>query len=265
MKFTACSEFSPEEENLNRELNALFAQWCDHLGQSGFWDHHDIDHFVTDGIFPGYLAQRLKILFIGKENLFIAGQNFIDVFYPAIHGKIIGGNSINRHTFFRRMLRVAYGLIHDCPDWNDIPSASEIADVFGRGGGISFAFMNLAKVSHEYGGKPGGEADVPAVMDFVKRSSAFGKNFFQQEMEIIRPDGIITMDLEEYLCAMGDVARIGSASEGVDIWRTNLRGRDIPLINLRHFANFTKSEAKGFYGPLCLVLRNWERKKESRA
>lgn len=100
MKTTSLAIFSEEEHTLNKNLDALFREWSDFLLSIGFWEKYDIDYFVTDGIFPGYLAQRFKILFIGKESLDIAGQSYIDILYNAIHEKQIGGTFVNRSSFF---------------------------------------------------------------------------------------------------------------------------------------------------------------------
>lgn len=56
MKTTSLAFFSEEEHTLNKNLDALFREWSDFLLSIGFWEKYDIDYFVTDGIFPGYLA-----------------------------------------------------------------------------------------------------------------------------------------------------------------------------------------------------------------
>ena len=258
MKTTRLANFSEKEHALNENLNALFRDWSDFLLSIGFWEKYDIDYFVTDGIFPGYLAQRFKVLFIGKESLDIAGQSYIDILYNAIHEKQIGGTFVNQSHFFRRMLKTAYGINHGLPEWEGIPDAAKLAETFGNDGGVSFAFMNLSKLSHEYLDNSSWQADMPTITEFVEQSSRSPRNFFREQMEIIHPDIVITMNLRASFPSLGDIRILDETIPDIEVCSIALGEREVPLFNTWHFAAM-KSDAEHFYAPLCAAIKKYVR------
>jgi len=133
----------PESESARRQaLLDLFAEWEAALGAS-LPPHqaHFADTFVRDGFYPHYFSQPLKILFIGRESLGIAGCDYLDVLLSSYReNKYVGKQHLNIHRFHSRLLYVAYGLLNDHVRWEDIPPADEIGDTFATPEGISFAF-----------------------------------------------------------------------------------------------------------------------------
>ena len=254
MKMTSLDGFSTQEIALNDRLNALFQDWHDALKRRGVWDKYDSESFVTDGIYPGYLSQKKKILFIAKEALDIAGQSYIDIFYHAIRMKSVGDKPINRHGFYRKLLKIAYGLTHGCPDWEEIPPASVLAEDFGSERGLSFAFMNVSKLSHEYADNASWTADASMIDDFARESAATGERFFHKQMEIMAPDSIITMNIAPYYPFMGDIV-LKEALPNVEIYSMNLGAMNIPVFDCWHFAA-PKSDRDRYYEPLCSA---WKR------
>ena len=257
MRYAADSGFSEGEKAVNRQLNCLFDQWSKELGR--LWDGYNADYFVTDGFFPAYHQQRPRVLFIGREVLDIMGQSYINIFLQAFKQNLVGGKtlnkSLNRHSFYRRIFKITYGLTHGCPDWKDIPPASVMADTFGTPEGISFAFMNLSKLSHEYADNPAWKADMTLMDSFVQKTSECGQNYFQREIEILDPDIIITMNLEQWLSALGTIHQRESLSPDVAMYALELPKRAIPLLDCWHFSAI-KRDLDNFYRPVCEACKH---------
>ncbi len=135
------------EQKLHAELSSLLSEWkkivCTEQSYS--------ELFVEDGFYPFYTQQPVKILFVGREALGMAGLNYVDVLFDAYKNKTVGEKSLDEYKFHRLLFSIAYGIIRRETDWKKIPYASELADNFGTQGGISFAFMNLSKFSNESG------------------------------------------------------------------------------------------------------------------
>ena len=254
MQYTSCHDFSEEEMTINTKLNSLFNQWSKALAQT--WDGYNELYFVTDGLFPAYSRQHPKILFVGRETLDIMGQSYIDIFLPAIRNKWVGGKHLERHPFFRRMLKITYGLTHNCLAWKDIPSAKVIADTFATPNGVSFAFMNLSKLSHEYADNPSWQADWSNINRFVEKTLECRQNYFQQEIEILDPDIIVTMNLEPFLSAFGDIS-LQESIPSANIYTLHLQSRCIPVFDCWHFACFNKPDNEGFYLPICEAYKHF--------
>lgn len=255
MIYTTLSNFSSEEEIINDQLNYLFSQWDKALDEKKFWEKYNREYFVTDGIFPGYLAQPQKILFMGREVLDIAGLNYIDVFFRAIKENSVGNRNLNQHAFYRRLLKISFGLLHNCIPWKNIPLASEIADTFGEVNGTSFAFMNVSKLSHQYDDINSWQADYSTIEQFLKESSC-PHNFFSEQIQIIDPEIIITMNIENYYQYLGSINYYASIPD-LNIYYMKLEKRIIPIFNTWHFSAI-KSDYDRFYGPLCEGLKKWK-------
>ena len=86
--------------------------------------------YVSDGFYPYYTHQKIKILFIGKESLELAGCDYIEELFKAIKLGKIGDKTLNKHKFHSLMLYVVYGLQHNGLDYKNIPYATEISKNF---------------------------------------------------------------------------------------------------------------------------------------
>lgn len=148
--------------------------------------------YVNDGFYPFYTKQNKKILFIGQESLDIPGENYIETLFNAYHKGIIGEYPLNsiQNTFHSLILYVAWGLLHNCPNYKDIPEDTDIAKDFATETGISFAFMNLSKFTNVKTSK----ADTRLINKFLEISSQYdGSNLMAEEIRIIDPNLIISM------------------------------------------------------------------------
>ena len=209
---------------------------------------------VFDGFYPYYFSQKKRILFIGREALGLAGLNYLEVLYKCYHKeKRIGGQPLNKHKFHARMLRIAYGIVNDKPLWKDIPYASTIGDTFGTANGLSFAFMNISKLSNER--ERGGWAANWNRINTAYRLSTEpeGRNFIREEIAILQPDIVITMRLNEKIDfkLLGQLNGVLHTSEKAKSFWLDCNGHRALLIDTWHFSAPRKKADKDFYIPIC--------------
>ena len=74
--------FTEEEKKINVRLGALYNDWSNELKK--VWKDYNDTEFEEFGIFPNYLSQNLKILFVGRESRGAGARNYIDILYNAI-------------------------------------------------------------------------------------------------------------------------------------------------------------------------------------
>ena len=206
---------------------------------------------VADGFYPYYFAQKVRILFIGREARDISGCNYIDVLFPAYHEKKrIGNQPLNKSKFHYRMLCIAYGILKGMPAWKDIPYATEIGDGFGTADGISFAFMNVSKLSKE---TEGWTSDW-GVINSAHALSTQSRNFNQEEIAILEPHVIITMHLGDRIGSFGALTPIQSSNQTRSFW-LEIGGHRALLIDTWHLSAPYKNDLRDFYDPICDAVR----------
>lgn len=237
----------PVEQKLHAELLSLLDEWkkivCTEQSSSNL--------FVEDGFYPFYTQQPVKILFIGREALGMAGLNYIDVLFEAYKANSVGGKSLDEYKFHRLLFYIAYGIIHCETDWKKIPYASELAANFGTQNGISFAFMNLSKFSNE---STSWEADNLLIDSFLQKSQKAKENFFNKEIELLSPDLIFTMNLEGRINFLGEITERKNGND-IDFMRLKAGSRQIPLFNTWHFASPNKSDYQHYYKPIVETMQ----------
>lgn len=235
--------FSEEERALNINLNRVFARLYDYLKGHSFVKQYTENDLVFDGIFPGYLRQSKKILFIGREAIGINGQNYIECLYDAYKFNSIGEKTLDSSSFHNRMYYITYGIENNFPDWESLSYASKMAEKFGLRDGISFAFMNLSKFSNESGNW---NVDWELVDSFL--NSIKNTKFLFEEISIINPDLIITMNLQDRLKNLGDIKEI-EYGEKICVYSLKVNNRDIYIFDTYHFSS-TKNSSEDFYSPI---------------
>ena len=176
---------------VKKKIDDLNDRWFAHIKD---FDMGLSSLYVRDGFYPYYTLQRLKILFIGRECLGLSGCDYINELYAAIKLGKVGGKSLDNYKFHALMLRIAYGLQHDFPDYQDIPTPTELSKSFATSEGVSYAFMNLSKLSNESGIW---KSDKALIDKFLSNSIMPQENYFAREIEILNPDLIISMNLNE--------------------------------------------------------------------
>lgn len=243
---TSKIKYPNSENQLLNNLNNLFENWLLYSNKVCFPYERTYSDMVLDGFYPYYTQQHCKILFIGRESLGLTGENYIDLMHYLYTSKqLIGEKTLNQNRFHSLMLRIAYGLNNDNCDWDKIPMATEIADSFATKDGVSFAFMNLSKLSNE---SDNWQVDWTLVDGFVDAFKNSTVNFFSQQIDVICPDIILTMNLESRLKALGEVTSL-EYGENASYYTLKTKNKEYLLVDLYHFSS-TKSQKNCFYNPI---------------
>lgn len=273
--------YSKTEQERMKALDKLFRDWKKVVGDpTWYW-------FIPDGFYPKYLSQTTRILYIARDSYDLYGdedengeRTYIEKFIRQyLAGRMDNnGNSnsvnINRNKFHKMLIQVAYGLINDFP-WSannpkakQVLSASEICEggkVFER---ATFAFMNLCKWSHENGeeadknkneNNKGWKTDWTAVKEFVEKSATKTRNFFLEEINLLDPNIIITLNLRPNLIAQwtGHLAKRVEIDENCCVYRLSSGDKERMIFDSWHFSTTRKSEERDIYNPLLKMTRKW--------
>lgn len=246
----------PESEIAPRKaLNDLFDEWQATMAAILPLDKADlIDYFVRDGFYPFYFSQPLKILFVGKECLDLAGCDYLEVLLKSYRtDKTVGDQHLNTHKFHSRLLYVAYGLLNGGPEWDDIPFADVIGDTFATPEGISCAFMNVSKFSNERE-ESGHWAANHSLMDFSVLASGIQRRFVEEQIAILKPDVVISMNLGPFLDNLG-TRESEIRSHDLNLSRLTSQGHSSVLVDAWHFSYTRVDSVKNIYHPIRESLR----------
>jgi len=239
------------------QLERLFSDWHRHFAaNASAFRKHKPEDMVFDGFYPHYFSQKKKILFIGWEPVGISGENYMDVLYHAYHTtKTISNRDLNNDKFHSRVLRIAFGIVNGMPKWDEIPSPREIGDMVGMAEGLSFASMNISKLSNDNESSRA-DGDVIAAAYTL---SIEGRNFIKEEVAILEPHVIITMNTDrmpDNLSSLGSSELIHKHASGVVAsWWQDVDGRRCLLIDTHHFSARFKDDVADFYDPICDGIR----------
>lgn len=238
----------PEAElSVLARLEKLFQEWDFHLAGNGI----PPEIIVHDGFYPYYTFQPVKILFIGREALGIEGWNYIDVLYEAYKDNHVGLRALNQCSFHTTMFYIAYSLNNNGATWQDTPYAEDLSADFASERGISFAFMNLSKLSNESESSSWLNKDL--VGRFMQASEREGQTFWNKEIEILSPDLIITTNFGDYgyLGCLGNVERqdvdlSDDIKRNVGVYMLHAGEKRIPLLDTWHFSAPRKSPERNY-------------------
>lgn len=243
------------EEECYKENDELFVEWFDVLRKSEIASLSNLANQITkDGFYPFFSKQKIKILYVGRDSYGMGGVNYLDVFFdiyrnvkhlcqPPIH--------INRHAFHSKMLRIAWAINNGFPSWQSIPDAATIGDTFGEENGLSFAFINIGKVRSE---DEFTHSHRESIWNFCAESAK--SNLIQRQIDIIEPDVIISMNLEDWgvFQYMGETKLI-EHSKDISVSELKTAQRTYHLLDCWHFSA-VKSHNLRFYEPISDALRN---------
>lgn len=230
--------FLPEDKKISSELGKLFEEWIRCLEEENYFSKTGLspDCFLTDGIFPGYSAQKIKILYIGRESYDLEGFHYIDKHYEWIKARSFNGKPLNQIAVWRKLLKFTWGILHEAP-WEAIPDAEELAATFAERDGFSFAIENVSKISRPWNGDV--NADWGIIQEFIKASQDAKKNFYGRETGIINPDLAISMNLSERVdeAVFGDsLEYVKNPNPDVALFNLGINGKIIPLLDTWHFS-----------------------------
>lgn len=257
--------FSKDEQRLAAELGALFNEWMALIKTKKAIEFADdkkfypaIDYFNTDGFYPGYLLNKIKVLFIGREGRYEAGKDRIQSDL-----KIWKENpDLCLNTpFWRRIFYILYGIKTDGKfSFDDIPTAINILNEMNRTGNYGFAFMNISKYAN--GSENGGSADYNLINQFLADSELDKRNFLHEEIEILNPDVIITMNLWngkidqselDKVFPLKDFSENLSKQKNISVYNFSLNGKNVKFLDMYHFSS-PKSDREDFYEPAMSAI-----------
>jgi len=254
MNFLPKIDYPDNEKPKLASLENLFREWHQHFTSTGLaLEKHRADDMVFDGFYPHYFSQKKRILFIGREARGISGDNYIDVLYPVYRGEKKQW-SLNASKFHSRMFYIAYGILNGMPEWKDIPYATKIGDTFGTASGLSFAFMNISKLSND---SERWQSDW-GVINAAHSLSTQGRSYNLEEVAILEPDIVITMGLKEKIVSLGKLTPIHASDLARFFWLDSGGHRSLLIDTKFHFSAFTKNDVSDFYTPICDGLRHSE-------
>ena len=263
--------YSQEERSLIDKLNTLFCKWNEALanyrkGNKDFAEKYPNDYreIVPDGFYPKYLSQKPKILFLGRESYTIEGCNYIDLFIDDYLVGKTGENqskSINSSAFHRRLIQVAYGLRNET-NWDDTLYAKEICTNKGTFEKVSFAFMNLSKLSNNLEKQETTRTDWNLVKASLEMSLNYDKNFILEEVKLLDPDVIVCMywgkDIIERI--FGKDSLKGDSEKDFE-YKLNIKGKDRLFLHSWHFSS-SKNEKECIHDPIVEAWKKFNKENE---
>lgn len=241
--------YPPNEKELKAKLDALQKCWAANLSSP-----QDSDDFCSDGFYPYYSHQKTKILFIGQESYGLYGGNYINEFYEVFRmGYMKNGNSINQSKFHRLAFYLAYGILHQFPAWKDVPYPDAHCDDIFSKNGISFAIMNISKISPHCGYRP-------TNWDDVMRSVRDGTNYIREEVKLLAPDIVITMSLmrnEKIRSALFDTCEtVDCTDPDVHVYQAINGDKKMLVLDAWHFSAW-KNELNCYYQPISNAISKY--------
>ena len=245
------------------ELQSLFDDWKAQVSTKPpivFQDdgkaYPPQDYFAADGFFPGYFEQKTKVLFVGRETRWISGSDFRDTSY-----NFFKNENVNGSAFWCKVLYMLYGIQHEGKiPYSEVPYADEIAKKMVATNEFGFALMNISKYTNN--SDEGGTRNIELMNRFLEDSELEKRNFFQEELELLEPDIIITANLwecgvkDEYLaqCFLGKwTDELSPIPKIANHWKYDLAGKQVDVINTYHFSS-RKSAEEFFYEPVMKIL-----------
>jgi hypothetical protein len=245
-----------------KELEKLFKKWKKQVSKNKVvWKYNGKKYkgnkyFTEDGFFPNYFNSKIRVLFIAREPREASGKNIIQGDYKKYKEGETGGK------FIKRILYLAYGIKHGCKTlFNDIPNHDEIGKEYVETNDFNFAIMEISKYSND--SHVG--ADIVLMNSFLEHSELKKYNFIQEELSILDPDVIITMNLwdkdliiirENIELAFGYPPKVKGGNPLVCIRKIKINNKYVPLLDTYHFSTWAKGfdDKTCFYDPVMEIV-----------
>lgn len=241
--------YPADERELYEKNQKLMSDW-----KASLKTEYSRDNFCSDGFYPHYTHQKEKILFVGQESYGLNGGDYINVFYDIFRsGHMDNGISINQSMFHRRAFYIAYGILHQFPAWKDVPYPDAHCDDIFSENGISFAFMNISKISPDCGYRH-------TKWDDVMRSVHEGANYIKEEVKLLAPDIVITMALmrdAEIRSALFDTCEtVDCTDPDVHVYQAINGDKKMLVLDAWHFSAW-KNELDCYYQPISNAISKY--------
>jgi hypothetical protein len=255
------NDFKGKEREKRKEINLLMQDWKREVEK--YRKEKRGYYFASDGFFPNYFNQKIKILFIGREARHTATDGYDDYIATFMKVFFVRYNQ-NINAFTRRVLYIVEGVKNNGKlKFKDVKTktANCIAKEMLATKNYGYAIMNMSKYSNE--GKDGGVANKKLINDFLEHSSLVIKDYFQKEIKILSPDFIITDNLwngiinKDYLkmCFGVDIDQQKPKSIGsADLYEIKIQKKPIKLINTYHFSSQNTFDNGDFYYPIMKLI-----------
>ena len=215
------------------------------------------DWFSEDGFFPYYFSQNYRILFVGREdrNCWNTVNNWMEIFHTQF---------VEDKGFFKPLMKILYSIengFHE--DYEKIPSTDEIVKTIGKPDGLSFSIMELSKYGNEnYDSQ---KVDKALIEQFFEDSKLDKRNFYEEELKILDPHLIITMNLraisnkinnyiDKYFFGRFNFTPIKPFGDTY-LHSVIINGKKIPLIDTYHFSAIMSTK-EVFYNPIIETLNS---------
>lgn len=251
------------EKELYKKLEALFSDWKALIKTKPVItldgkEYKAIDCFNSDGFYPGYLSSKTKVLFIGREGRYEAGDDRIqsDV-------KLWNENPADCFSspFWRHLFYILYGITTGgTVSFEDVPESKDILAKMTESNNYGFALMNISKYAN--GSENGDKVDRNLINRFLHDSELDKRNFLREEIELLNPDIIITQNIWECGIDNDELEKVfpskdfyenQSKNKSVAVYDFNLNGRKIKLLDIFHLSS-RKSDKDDFYEPIMDAL-----------
>jgi len=254
--------FKGIEVEKRKKINSLMRDWKkaipDVKVKIGNKYYHAKDCFASDGFYPGYYSKKPKVLFIGREARWakVEKDNIAQFLLD-----FINRDDHNQGSFTRRLFYIVEGIkSKGTLNFKEVhkKTANGIAKELRKTKDYGYAIMNISKYSN--GAKDGGKANYKLINSFLEHSNLEKRNFFREELAILDPDVIITLNLwngkikSKYLdLCFGKMDFVGSIPDIADEDEIRISNKKRKLININHLTSH-KSDKKDFYDPIMKLL-----------
>jgi hypothetical protein len=199
------------------------------------------------------------VLFIAREARYVGGLDFIGEtvkFFKNIP-------TLNNVSFWRRILCMN-NIIKNNGFIDESITADQIVKSMIEKNNYGFAVMNISKYSND--SDSGAKRDAVLMNRFLEDSKLDQRNYFQEELEILETDLILTANLwdgtinEEYMeKCFGKLTFLNIKATFQSNWvaalnSIEIRNKTIKLIDFYHFSRPRVSDMDYYYKPLSKIL-----------
>jgi hypothetical protein len=261
--------FSGEEAEKRRQIVALMTDWQAEITRKytenpdpEYWEGQDpLSYFIADGFFPGYYKQKTKVLFIAREPLPMGEE------HDGVQNLLTKGLNAQK-LFIRRLLYIVQGVREGGRlQYESLEFTKDYTKELASTNDYGYAFMNMSKYANWLDDNTQ-KADFNFINQFLEDSNLGKRNFFREEIEILDPDVIITMNLgkmadahtlidQKYLdLCFGKIEweKIQPDNDKkVKKTSISINGKCIKLLNSYHFSS-GGSDKDDFYNPIMELI-----------
>lgn len=227
------------------ELDALMGEWS--CAEKSLC-------FVSDGIFPYYTQQRVKVLFVLRESRRVRADiisECVDHFWDAY----ACSKRLRTELHYKRMLKILHGIRQGFPHWRSLPRPAQLAESFGRAAGMSCALIHLCKPSLWT------STSDRAALKRSLRIAGEG-DFLRREVRLLQPDMILVCGAPACIPLLVDHAPkrpIDMIDGHLGVYPCRLGDRQVCVMSMWHLGAPDRSAESCFYLPLQKALRRYHR------